>query len=275
MIDSPYLVKPGKSAQLNKRSTSEQGPFRDKEEGELAARGDLEKLVRLQEVLYAEAKHAVLIVLQAMDAGGKDGTIKHVFSGINPQGCHVTKFGPPTPEELAHDFLWKAHGAVPLRGMIGIFNRSHYEYVLVARVRKLVTKKVWSTRFDHINAFERALADEGVTILKFFLHISKEEQKRRLVERMTDPAKNWKFNPDDFVDRDRWDDYMAAYEDALTNCSTPHAPWFVVPADRKWFRNWVISDVVTRTLLALDMQYPQPTPDVAKLMRKMVEQEAG
>jgi PPK2 family polyphosphate:nucleotide phosphotransferase len=198
----------------------------------------------------------VLIVFEAMDAGGKDGAIEHVFSGLNPQGCTVTGFKVPTPLELSHDYLWRVHARVPPKGMIGIFNRSHYESVLVERVKGLVPKDVWSRRFDHINAFEKLLTDEGVTILKFFLHISKEEQKERMQARLDDPIKRWKFNPKDLDERKLWDDYMAAYEEALNRCSTPYAPWFVVPADRKWFRNWAVSDTLVRALEKLDMKFP-------------------
>jgi PPK2 family polyphosphate:nucleotide phosphotransferase len=256
MIDSPYLVKPGSRLKLRKRPTDETGPFKDKEEAEPAIVKNLQKLDELQEELYAEGKHAILIVFQAMDAGGKDGAIEHVFSGLNPQGCTVTGFKVPTPLELSHDYLWRVHARVPPKGMIGIFNRSHYESVLVERVKGLVPKDVWSRRFDHINAFEKLLTDEGVTILKFFLHISKEEQKERMQARLDDPTKRWKFNPKDLDERKLWDDYMAAYEEALNRCSTPYAPWFVVPADRKWFRNWAVSDTLVRALEKLDMKFP-------------------
>jgi PPK2 family polyphosphate:nucleotide phosphotransferase len=256
MVESPYLVRPGKKLKLSARDTRASGRFKSKTAGEKAWRKNLKRLFELQEVLYAEAKHAVLIVFEAMDAGGKDGAIEHVFSGLNPQGCTVTGFKVPTPLELSHDYLWRVHARVPPKGMIGIFNRSHYESVLVERVKGLVPKDVWSRRFDHINAFEKLLADEGVTILKFFLHISKEEQKERMQARLDDPTKRWKFNPKDLDERKLWDDYMAAYEEALNRCSTPYAPWFVVPADRKWFRNWAVSDTLVRALEKLDMKFP-------------------
>jgi PPK2 family polyphosphate:nucleotide phosphotransferase len=264
MIDSPYLVGPGKKLKLSKFKTDDTGRFKDKEEGREAAEKNLQRLRELQEVMYAEAKHAVLVVLQAMDTGGKDGAIEHVFSGVNPQGCSVTSFKAPTATELAHDFLWRIHNAVPRKGMIGIFNRSHYESVLIERVRSLVPKSVWSKRYEQINEFEKMLADEGVTILKFFLHISEDEQKERLENRLKDPKKNWKFNPQDLVERKLWDQYMEAYEDALERCSTKDAPWFVVPADRKWFRDWVISDTIVRTMKGLRMSYPPPIEDIAK-----------
>jgi PPK2 family polyphosphate:nucleotide phosphotransferase len=265
MFESDYLVRPGKKFSLKDQPTDDTGPFDDKDEAAKAIEKNLARLHELQEVLYAEAKHAVLVVVQAIDAGGKDGAIEHVFSGVNPQGCAVTSFKKPTPLELAHDFLWRIHAAVPPRGMIGIFNRSHYESVLVERVKKFVPKDVWSKRYDHINEFERVLADEGVTILKFFLHISKDEQKCRLEKRLADPAKNWKFNPADLEERKLWDDYQDAYDDMLERCSTDYAPWYVVPADRKWFRNWVLSETIVHTMEALDMKFPPPAPGLDKI----------
>lgn len=216
----------------------------------------------LQNVLYAEHKHALLIVFQAMDAGGKDGTIRKVMEGINPQGVHVWSFKESTPEELDHDFLWRIHQHVPGRGIIGIFNRSHYEDVLIVRVNKLVPDAVWQARYDHINAFEHLLADSGVTILKFYLHISKAEQKERFQDRLNEPDKHWKFSRGDLVVRKKWDAYMAAYEDALTRCNTAWAPWHIVPANHKWYRDLVISDAIVRTLESLNMRYPDPEPDL-------------
>jgi|AMZC01.1.fsa_nt_AMZC01000277.1_1 PPK2 family polyphosphate:nucleotide phosphotransferase len=226
---------------------------------------NLTRLRELQNVLYAEHKHAVLIILQGMDASGKDGTIRHVMRGINPQGVQVTSFKVPTAEELDHDFLWRIHRHTPARGMIAIFNRSHYEDVLVVRVEELVPRSVWEARYEHINAFERLLADSGVTILKFFLHISKAEQKKRFEERLRAPEKQWKFAVGDLKVREKWDDYMAAYEDALTRCNTPWAPWYIVPADRKWYRNLVISSVLVETLERLDMRYPSAEPGLERI----------
>jgi PPK2 family polyphosphate:nucleotide phosphotransferase len=263
-IDSPYLVKPGSKVSLAKRKTNETGKFKDKDAAVEASRKNLEKLDELQEVLYAQSQHSLLIVLQAMDAGGKDGTIEFVFSGINPQGCRVTSFKAPGEIEKSHDFLWRVHLAAPAKGMIGIFNRSHYESVLVERVKQIVPEKVWSKRYRHINDFERMLADEGTTILKFFLHISKDEQKERLEARLQDPTKHWKFNPADLAERKRWDEYMEAFEDALEQTSTKHAPWYVIPSDRKWYRNYVISDLIVRTMKGLDLKYPEPQFDVSK-----------
>ena len=261
MIDSPYLAEPGKKFRIADRRTDDTGHFKDKKSAREESKANIRRLVKLQDKLYASANRAVLIVLQAMDGGGKDGSISHVFSGVNPQGCTVTSFKQPTHLELAHDYLWRVHAAAPAKGMIGIFNRSHYESVLVERVKKLVPEETWSRRYDQINHFEKLLSDERTVILKFFLNISFDEQKRRMEKRLADPQKNWKFDPEDLKNRDRWDDYMAAYEDAVKKCSTRHAPWYVVPADHKWFRNWVISDVLTRTLEKLDLHYPPPLKD--------------
>jgi len=217
----------------------------------------LKRLDELQVLLYAEKKHALLIVLQGMDAAGKDGTIRHVMSRVNPQGCSVTSFKAPNSEELAHDFLWRIHKAVPEKGMIGIFNRSHYEDVLVVRVHKLVPKEIWKARYDEINRFERNLDESGVKILKFFLHISKEEQEKRFQERLHDPRKKWKFSKNDTRERKRWDDYVDAYEAALSRCSTEYAPWFIIPSDHKWFRNLAISQIIVETLEEFDMHYPK------------------
>jgi len=266
MADSPYLVTPGSKFSLADRPTDDAGPFADKKEGKAATEANLELLDELQERLYAEGKHALLVVFQAMDTGGKDGAIEHVIGAVDPQGCVVTSFKAPTALELAHDYLWRVHQAVPGKGMIGIFNRSHYESVLVERVKKLVPKEVWSRRYRHINDFERLLADEGVTIVKFFLHISKDEQKRRLEARLADSKKHWKFNPTDLKERERWDDYQAAYEEALRECSTKHAPWYVVPAGKKWFRDFVVSDVLVRTLKGLKMQYPPAPPGLDRIV---------
>jgi len=223
------------------------------------------RLRNLQELLYAEGKHKLLIVLQATDTGGKDGVIRHVFRGVNPQGVKVANFKVPTPKELAHDYLWRIHQHTPGSGEIAIFNRSHYEDVLVVRVHELVPQDVWERRFDHINAFERMLADEGTTILKFYLHISKEEQRERLQSRLDTPEKQWKFNVGDLKDRALWDDFMAAYEDMLSKTSTPWAPWYVVPADRKWYRNLVIGTTLVETLTNLDMAYPDPEDNLDEI----------
>jgi PPK2 family polyphosphate:nucleotide phosphotransferase len=216
-----------------------------------------ERLAELHELLYAEHKRALLIVLQGMDASGKDGTIKHVMSGVNPQGCAVTSFKQPSARELDHDFLWRIHAAVPGKGDIGIFNRSHYEDVLVARVHKLVPKSVWQSRYEQINVFEGILAANEICILKFFLHISSLEQEKRFEQRLQDPAKNWKASPADFREREYWDEYQQAYEDAISRCSPKEAPWYVIPSDHKWFRNYCVSQIVVRTLESFDLQFPK------------------
>ncbi|RME79027.1 MAG: polyphosphate kinase 2 family protein [Chloroflexi bacterium] len=255
-------VKPGQKVKLNQIDADDTGPYKSKKEAKKQLKKNIARMAELQNVLYAEDKHALLIVLQAMDAGGKDGTIRRIMSGVNPQGVRVTSFKKPTPEELAHDFLWRIHKAVPQRGMIGIFNRSHYEDVLVVRVHNLVPPSVWKKRYDHINHFEKLLVDSGVTILKFYLHISKDEQKRRMEARLEQPHKRWKFNPDDLKERELWDDYMEAFETAFERCSTDYAPWYIIPANNKWYRNLVISEIIVDTLEGLNMQYPQPVANL-------------
>jgi len=256
----PFLIPPGSQVALSDFDAGYTGHYRSKAETKEELKRNVEKLRDLQELLWAEGKHALLIVLQAMDAGGKDGTIKHVMRGVNPQGCQVTSFKVPTEEELDHDFLWRIHRATPRRGFIGIFNRSHYEDVLVVRVHNLVPEEVWQQRYEQINKFEKLLADTGTTILKFFLYISKEEQKERFEARLLDPRKNWKFSSKDVEERKLWDTYMAAYEDALSRCSTPWAPWYIVPADKKWFRNLSVSGIIVRALEGLELRYPPPLP---------------
>ncbi len=214
------------------------------------------ELEQLQELMYAEGKQRLLIVLQAMDSGGKDGTIRHVFEGVNPQGVKVASFKKPSAKELAHDYLWRIHSEVPGNGEITIFNRSHYEDVLVVRVHDIVPQEKWSKRYEHINNFEKMLADEGTTILKFYLNISKDEQKERLQARLDEPHKNWKFTKADVKERAYWDQYTEAFEAMLSKTSTAHAPWFVIPANRKWYRNLVISQIIIDTLKGLNMQYP-------------------
>jgi len=223
----------------------------------------VKQLAELHELLYAENNRALLIVLQGMDASGKDGTIRHVMSGVNPQGCTVTSFKQPSAKELEHDFLWRIHAAVPEKGSIGIFNRSQYEDVLVVRVHGLVPKEIWQARYDQINAFERILAENDVTILKFFLHISRDEQEKRFQQRVEDPQKNWKISPADFREREYWGEYQKAYQDAIANCSTKEAPWYIIPSDHKWFRNYCVSHIIVRTLQSFHMRYPKANPDVA------------
>lgn len=226
---------------------------------------NLERLRDLQYKMYAENRRALLVVLQAMDGGGKDGTIRSVSSGLNPQGCSVTPFKVPSDEERDHDYLWRVHRAVPPRGEFGIFNRSHYEDVLVVRVHELVPESIWSARYEQINAFEKILAANDVVITKFFLHISKEEQLERLKARIDDPTKHWKISSSDFSERKFWDTYQAAYEDVLSKCSTKWAPWYVIPADKKWYRNWAVSQILVETLDELAMKFPKPSIDITKI----------
>ena len=223
------------------------------------------KLRELQELFYAERQRSVLICLQAMDTGGKDGTINHVLGAMNPQGCRVAAFRQPSVEEAAHDFLWRVHRAVPASGEVVVFNRSHYEDVLIVRVHNLVPKHVWSRRYDQINDFEQVLTEQGTHILKFYLHISKEEQLARFKDRLDDPTKRWKISEADYKERDFWDDYMAAYEEALSRCSTKHAPWFVIPANHKWFRNLAVARIVVEHLESLNMRAPEPTVDIERI----------
>ena len=253
-------VKPGKPANLSKRDPGDRLGFADRESGierlaELAG-----QLSALQNRLWAESSRSVLLVLQGLDASGKDGTIRHVFTGLNPQGCRAVSFKQPTTTELAHDYLWRIHAACPARGEIGLFNRSHYEDVVAVRVRELASEQVWKQRPRQINEFERTLTDEGTTVIKVFLHLSREEQRKRLQERLENPEKSWKFRLGDLDDRARWNDYMAAYEDVIAETSTSWAPWHVIPADRNWVRNLAVAEVLVHTLERLDPQFPPPVP---------------
>jgi PPK2 family polyphosphate:nucleotide phosphotransferase len=246
--------------------------FKDRHENHKDAAAEIEiyqqKLRELQQLLYAERRRSLLICLQAMDTGGKDGTINHVLAGMNPQGCRVASFRQPSPEEAAHDFLWRVHRAAPARGEVVIFNRSHYEDVLVVRVHGLVPKDIWSRRYDRINEFEKGLVDHDTHILKFFLHISKEEQLTRFKQRLDDPAKQWKISESDYSERKFWDDYLEAYEDALSRCSTDHAPWFVIPADHKWFRNLAVARIIAEHMEGMNMNYPKPKLDLEHIRRE-------
>ena len=238
----------------------------EKQAGKAAGEQLIRQLDALQELLYADGRHKLLVILQGVDACGKDGTIRAVFEGVNPQGVNVASFKKPTEEELAHDYLWRIHSRLPGSGEISIFNRSHYEDVLVVRVHDLVPKEQWSKRYDHIRAFEQMLADEGTTIVKFFLHVSKEEQRVRQQERIDNPTKRWKFSRADLNERKLWDQYTAAFEDMLMKTSTRDAPWYVVPADRNWYRNLVVSQVLVDTMRKLDLRYPTPEEDLAGLV---------
>lgn len=258
-----YQVKPEAKVHLNKIDTRATGDFSGgKEVGKALLPTLTERLADLQEVFYAQGKHRLLIVLQAMDTGGKDSTISHVLGDVNPQGVNVVSFKKPTEVELARDYLWRIHAHTPANGNITIFNRSHYEDVLIVRVHQIVPKTVWKRRYDHINAFEKMLADEGTTIVKFFLHISKEEQRERLQSRIDRPHKHWKFDPADLDERKRWDEYQDAYTEMIQRTSTDYAPWYVVPADRKWYRNLVVAQTIVQTIEGLKPTYPKGTLDL-------------
>jgi len=266
-----FRVDPGDKVRLSKLDPA----YKGKHESEEAAKEETEhyrqKLSRQQLLLYAEHRHSVLIVLQALDAGGKDGTIKHVFSGVNPQGVRVVSFKAPTSIELDHDFLWRVHPHAPGHGEIAIFNRSHYEDVLVPRVHKLIDKATWTERYRNIRDFETLLAESGAAILKFFLHISKQEQLQRFEQRLDDPARNWKISESDYAERPFWDDYVEAFEDSFQATSTREAPWFIIPSNHKWFRNLAVSQIVADTIEGLKLAAPKPTVNLADIRRKYHE----
>ena len=253
-----FRVKPGDKVRLGSIDCADTSGFDgDKKDGERAIDAIIGRLDPLQELLYAEHRHRLLLVLQGMDCSGKDGTIRRVFEGVNPQGVKVAHFGTPSAEELDHDYLWRVHRQVPEKGEIVIFNRSHYESVLVERVHRLVPERVWSRRYSQIADFERMLNEEGTTMIKFFLHIDRKEQARRLQDRLKDPTKHWKFSHLDYDERPHWKEYMRAYEDALERTSTESAPWYVVPSDHAWFRDLVVSQLVVEALEGLGMHYPR------------------
>ena len=256
-----YLVSPNTQVDLSQFVTHYSGKIK-KKQGQAKLMELRKEFKSLQELLYAEHKHQVLIVLQGIDTAGKDGTIRYVFGDVNPQGTYVASFKVPTHKELAHDYLWRIHQHTPAKGDIAIFNRSHYEDVLVVRVHNLVPPEVWQKRYHHINEFERTLADEGATILKFFLNISKEEQAERFLSRLDRANKRWKFNPSDLDERQYWDEYQHAFEAMLSQTSTPWAPWYVVPSDRKWYRNLVVASIIVNKLKSLNMQYPEEIPGI-------------
>lgn len=270
-----FRVEPGSKVKLSKVDAG----FKDKHESHAHAMPEIEayrkKLYDLQYRMYAEDKRSLLICLQGRDAAGKDGTINHVLGAMNPQGCTVTGFKVPSREEAAHDFLWRYHKAAPGRGQVAIFNRSHYEDVLVVRVHNLVPEEVWSKRYEHINHFERMMYANGTHILKFYLHIDPEEQLERFKQRLDDPTRHWKISDGDYAERPFWDAYTEAFEDALSKCSTAHAPWFIIPSNHKWFRNLAISRIVVEALQALDMKFPEPTVDINAIRKKyhMIVQE--
>src|SRR5436190_5288162 len=272
MDTARFRVRPGVPVSLRRYATDDTRPFKHKRKAAGKLKAGLDRLVKLQELLFAEDRWSMLLVFQGMDAAGKDSAIKHVMSGLNPQGTQVYSFKRPSEEELDHDYLWRSVKALPERGRIGIFNRSYYEEVLVVKVHpeilaaeelpsSLVTPRIWAQRYEDINAFERYLSHNGTVIRKFFLHISKEEQRRRLLERLDEPSKNWKFQPGDLDERDRWDEYQRAYEQMLSKTSTRHAPWFVVPADHKWFTRVAIAELIGDALAGLDLAVPKPSKE--------------
>ncbi len=266
------LAPAGTGFHLAKRDPGAHNSFSGRADAQSEIDAQLKRMGDLQEKLYAEKRHSLLIVLQGIDAAGKDGVCWHVLKGIGPQGCHVTAFKVPSEEEKAHDFLWRVHPHTPALGTVAVFNRSHYEDVLVARVHDLVPETVWRQRYQVINEFERGLNLAGTTILKFFLHISKDEQLKRFGARLEDPDRQWKISASDYSERAYWDDYMAAYDDMIANCSTPHAPWYVIPSNHKWFRDLAISQIIANTMDDMDMKPPQASVDVAEI-RKLYEAE--
>jgi PPK2 family polyphosphate:nucleotide phosphotransferase len=266
--ESRFRVRSKARIKLSDYDSAETKLMTHKKEAEKEIDKDIERLDVMQERLYAEHRRALLIILQGMDASGKDGTIKHVMTGLNPQSCTVSSFKVPAGEELDHDFLWRFERAMPRKGYIGVFNRSQYEDVLAARVHKLVRPEVWKERYDQINRFEQLKTQLGVCILKFFLHIGKDEQKKRLEERLASPRKNWKFSMADAKERELWDDYQAAYEDALSKCSTKCAPWYIIPADHKWYRNWMVARTIVEKLESLNPKYPPAKDDLSQIRIK-------
>ena len=271
--DSPYRVPhdAADSFELDALPTDAAKAEVDKKEAKHANKANRKALTDLQERLYAGSEHAVLVVLQAIDAGGKDSTIRRCLGHLNPQGVRVQSFKQPSSLELSHDFLWRYHQHAPVRGNIGVFNRSHYESVLVERVKRLVPEPTWRGRYEQINAFEQMLVSEGTIILKFFLHLSRDEQAERFRDRLVEPEKWWKFSESDLEERARWPAYQSAFRDALAYCSTPHAPWYAVPADQKWYRDYVITGVVRQTLERLDLQFPTPAEDTAERVKEFLE----
>ena len=267
-FEDMFRVKPGSKLRLNHLDPAYKGEHASEETAKEETEHYRAKLAHQQALLYAERKHSVLVVLQALDAGGKDGTVNHVFTALNPQGTTVVGFKQPTSQELAHDFLWRVHPHAPGRGEVAIFNRSHYEDVLVTRVHKLIDKATWTARYERIREFETELIDNGTTILKFFLHISKEEQLARFAERLEDPKRNWKMSESDYTERELWDDYIVAFEDAISATTTHEAPWYVIPSNHKWFRNLAVSQIMADKMEELSMAFPKPTVDLADIRRK-------
>jgi PPK2 family polyphosphate:nucleotide phosphotransferase len=267
-MKQPLCVAPGKKIRLSDFDADFTAGIRKGEHVQAELADNVAALDDLGYRLYAEGRRSLLIILQGMDSAGKDGTIRHVMEGFNPQSCQVTSFKQPSLDELAHDFLWRIHRAVPRKGNVGIFNRSHYEDVLVVRVHEIVPKEEWQTRYERINRFEKMLSESGTTIVKIFLHISKDEQRKRLQARLDDPKKRWKFSRADIAEREYWGDYQRAYEAAMTRCNTDYAPWYIVPANRKWYRNLVISRILRKTLERMNPQYPKAEKGLKGLVVK-------
>lgn len=265
------VVEPGSRVKLKEVDAGFHGDYASEPEAKDALAKNVGRLTELQQKLYGEKKHALLVVLQGIDAAGKDGTCWHVMSAMNPQGAYVKGFKQPTEEERLHDFLWRVHAHAPALGQVAVFNRSHYEDVLVVRVHELVPKEVWSKRYDRINEFEKLLTDAGVTILKFFLYITPEEQLARFRQRLDDPARQWKISDSDYTERAFWDQYIDAYEDMLEKCSTKHAPWYVVPSNHKWFRNLAVARIIEDTLDGMKLKLPDATVDLAKIRKEFHE----
>jgi PPK2 family polyphosphate:nucleotide phosphotransferase len=284
-----FLIPEGSKLKLTDHSTEFCGDYPDKEAAAKDLEQNVKRLTELQDVLYAQDVHSLLLIFQAMDAAGKDGAIEHVMSGVNPQGCHVVSFKQPSDEELSHDYLWRCAKNLPERGRIGIFNRSHYEEVLVVRVHPQILqsqhlparikndKDVWKNRFRQIRNFEDHLAENGTHVVKFFLNVSKEEQKKRFLSRIEEKEKNWKFSMGDVKERSHWDEYMNAYEEAIAATSTERSPWYVVPADKKWFTRLAVSEIIVQTLESMDLHYPEVTDEhKAELAeaKNLLEQES-
>ena len=263
-----FVVEEGSKVRLSDIDAGFRGEHEDKDSAQSELDKYVEKLHNLQYLMYAENKRSLLIVLQGMDASGKDGTIRHVLGAMNPQACRVYGFKAPSAEELAHDYLWRIHHAAPRKGWVAVFNRSHYEDVLVVRVHNLVPKEVWSKRYEEINAFERELSKEGTHILKFYLHIDKAEQLDRFKKRLDEPGSRWKISESDYTEREFWEKYMEAYEEAISKCSTAHAPWYIIPSNHKWFRNLAVSQIIVEKLESLNMKFPAPTANLEEIRRK-------
>ncbi|HLF33011.1 MAG TPA: polyphosphate kinase 2 family protein [Cyclobacteriaceae bacterium] len=282
-IDPKIIATPGKKINLKKFKTGYTGKFKSKKEAEKKLEKDIKSMQKLQDMLYAHDKYSLLLIFQAMDAAGKDGTIKHVMSGVNPQGCQIFNFKKPSAEELDHDYLWRIYKCLPERGRIGIFNRSYYEEVLIAKVHpevllnqqlpgidsvEKVNRVFWKKRYDQLNNLEQHLHDNGTIVLKFFLNVSSDEQKRRFLSRIDDPDKNWKFTINDITERKHWDKYQKAFEDCFTNTSTKIAPWYIIPADNKWYMRTVVGDIIVRTLKSLPLKYPKVGPAKLEELKK-------